>query len=127
MRDSIFLKVIAVAALLVAAAYVSTPLWAPAGSPAAPYACASGAGAGSLIAFVQEVQSVEKLYLIETSSKVLLVYDNGFNGNAFNFVHGRAINFDVIATQKMGQQGQEMPFNPRGYPWTSVRDRANMP
>ena len=42
MRDSRFWKVVAVAALAVAALYVTSPLWGPAGSPGAPYVHAAG-------------------------------------------------------------------------------------
>ena len=127
MRDSKFMRVVAALALAVAAIYVTTPLWAPAGSPAAPSAYACGGAAGSVISFVQQIQGQEKIYLLDTSTKVLLVYAASNGSASFNFVTGRSVEFDATFAQKLAARGQDLPFRAQGYDFVSVKNEAEKP
>ncbi len=124
MRDSKFTKILAAAALAVAALYVTTPLWAPGGSAAAPQVHAYGGGVNGVIAYAATVGTQEKLFLVDTQGKVILVYAASNGGKSFNLCGGRNFSFDAKASAAVAQKrGSDIPYRPQGY---SVQDMMNL-
>ena len=119
MRDSRFWKVVAVAALAVAALYVTSPLWGPAGSPGAPYVHAAGGAAGGMIAYVGKVQGQEKVYILDTQNKAVLIYAASNGSSSFNFVAGRHYGTDVAGCAK--SRTKDLPYQQRGYPFKTMQ------
>ena len=111
MRDTWFWKVAAASALIVAAFYVTAPLWAPAGSRGAGYVDASGGATGGVIAYPQRVSTQEKVFILDTKSKAILIYT--VDKASFRFVAGRPYGFDVGGCLK--SRMKELPYNSRGY------------
>ena len=71
---------------------------------------AGGGAAGGIIAVTEADGSQARLYLIDTSRKVLLVY-GGYQKDRFSMLAGRYIEYDMQATV-----GNEWPFKQQGYP-----------
>ena len=116
-----FWKVCAATAVLLAAAYVTWPLWAPAGSAAAPYAEAGG-GIGSVISFAGLDERDGKIYVVDSQAKVVLIYAASQGANSFNLVAGRAFASDGVAVRNLATRGLDLRYNIRGY---SVADTEN--
>ena len=93
-----------------------------AGGPGTSYADAAGGATGGVISFPQEIQSQERVYIVDTKGKVILVYSNSSGNYSFNFVTGRSYNFDVQATVKL----MELKYNQRGYPIQQTMGVAQM-
>jgi len=104
-----FWKVCAVLVVLLAAAYVTRPLWAPAGSRVAPYVDAGG-GDNGMIAFAGLNNQQGKAYLVDTKAQVVLVYQASQSVNSFKLVAGRLWASDAAACRN-----NELAFNQRGY------------
>ena len=98
-------RVVAAVAVVVAAAYVfgvCRPL-----SPAPVEAVA-----GNMIALAPSDQNSYALYIIDTSKKVLLVYNSRGRGTLgdFGLIYGRSIEADAVLAQR-----GEITFNRNGY------------
>ena len=120
MRDSKFTKILAAAALAVAALYVTTPLWAPGGSAVAPQAHAYGGAIGGVIAYSAKVGTQEKMFLIDTQGKVILVYAASNGSKSFNLCGGRNFSYDAKAAANVGaKRRSDIPYRNQGY---SVQD-----
>ncbi len=108
-------RICGVAAVLIALAYVARPLWAPGGSSATPYAEAGAVG--GIISFNGVDDREGKTYIIDTQSKVILVYAASNGVNSFNMVAGRSYASDLAAFR-----ANWFTYNQRGY---SVQQMTN--
>lgn len=112
MRDW-YWRVVAAAAVVVAAAYVFGVCRVFAPRPV-------DAVGGDIIALAPGNTNSYALYVIDVSRKVLLVYNSrgagrGSTLSSFRLIYGRNMEADAV----LAQEGQEIKFNPNGY---SVRD-----
>ncbi len=114
MKDR-FWKLAAAVGLVVAAVYVFGVC-----RPFAPVPV--GAQSGEIIAVAPSNNSSYALYVIDTSKKVLLVYDasGGVSRlSSYSLIYGRTIDPDAVLVTRMGDG--ELKFNSRGYSGLQVR------
>ncbi len=112
MRDTWFWRAVAVVALMAALGHVASRF------VSAPQVQAQ---AGSIIAVTAAEDAVHRLYLIDTSRTVILVY-GGVNAYSFTLLAGRYYDVDAKATV-----GREFRFNQRGYKITDMQRHAEGP
>ena len=105
MRDNWFWRGAACAALLLALAYVVSRF------TSAPPARAQG---GRIIVFAERENNLARLFLIDTSRSVILVY-GGQSAFRFSLLASRYFEIDAKATVN-----REFPFKASGYPITEM-------
>lgn len=110
MRDTWFWRAVAVVALMAALGYVASRFVSP--PPVQ-------AQAGSIIAVTAAEQAVHRLFLVDTSRNVILVYGGATNAFSFTLLAGRYFDVDAKATV-----GREFPFRQRGYKITEMQRHA---
>jgi predicted alpha/beta-hydrolase family hydrolase len=110
MQDSWFWRGVACVALLAALGYLAHRF------AAAEPVRAQGM-AGSVIAVTGDEQDLHRLYLVDTSRKVVLVYGTSSSaGRGFTLLASRYYEFDVLATVNT-----EWPYRNQGYPATQMK------
>ena len=111
MGESRFWRVMAVLALLVAAAYVTRPVWSSLVNPKSAEAD-GGASAGDLIAIGSVNQNRDNLWLVDTSKKVICFYED--RGSSFGLKFARNYAMDV-------QIPTELRYNANGYSYPAIK------
>ncbi len=116
MSESRFRTAIAMAIFVAAAAHIASPLWAPAGSATAPHAFAEGGSAAGTIAFSAMAGTQERMYLVDTRSKVILVYSKANGGRSFELVAARRLTPAVKVVGELAERKQDLRYKASGYP-----------
>ncbi len=112
---------LAVAALLLSAAYATAPLWSPGGSPGARPAEAAGSG---MIAFRGADPRDGKVYVVDAGAKVILVFAASQGKASFNLVAGRSYAADVAIA---ANPEYRLPFDRKGYSVKAMKDLIDKP
>ncbi len=112
MRDNWFWRGAACAALLLALAYVVSRF------TSAPPARAQG---GRIIALAERENNLARLFLIDTSRSVVMVY-GGTSAFRFSLLASRYFEIDAKATVN-----REFPFKTNGYPITEMEKYTRNP
>jgi len=118
MKDRLFWKIFAAGALIVAAAYVGVLLRN--GRPVYSKAEAGGGAIEGVIAFTSDSSNSSRLFIINPSKKVILVYQAaGSTDKGVSLVAGRSFAADEDLCSH--GEGIEIPYKSDGYSIVDVK------